>query len=83
MYSLGIMYENGEGVEQDFNEAIKWYSQAAAAGSVDAMYNIGVLCYNGTGVEEDEPQAVRWWIKAAGMDEESSQTMLVQIGVDW
>ena len=27
--NLGVMYENGEGVTQDFKEAVAWYQQAA------------------------------------------------------
>ena len=31
-YNLGIMYENGEGVPQDYKEAVKWYRLAAEQG---------------------------------------------------
>ena len=26
-YNLGIMYDNGKGVPQDYQEAVKWYTQ--------------------------------------------------------
>ena len=31
-YNLGWMYDEGEGVEQDFKEAVKWYQKAADQG---------------------------------------------------
>ena len=31
-YELGVCYENGEGVEQDFDKAIEWYRKAADGG---------------------------------------------------
>ena len=34
-------YDNGEGLEQDFKEAVKWYQKAADQGDADAQYNLG------------------------------------------
>jgi uncharacterized protein len=34
--SLGITYENGSGVKQDFDQAAFWYGKAAALGLEDA-----------------------------------------------
>ena len=31
-YNLGFMYSNGEGVPQDYAEAVKWYRMAAEQG---------------------------------------------------
>ena len=36
-YNLGLMYERGDGVHQDFAQAIHLYKQAAAQGDVDAQ----------------------------------------------
>jgi TPR repeat protein len=33
---LGCSYEDGEGVEQNYEEAIKWYRLAAEQGEEDA-----------------------------------------------
>ena len=35
-YNLGLMYVLGEGVEQDFKEAVKWYQKAADQGDADS-----------------------------------------------
>src|SRR5215831_17224848 len=37
---LGTMYENGEGVPQDPDEAVKWYRKAATRGDGEAVYNL-------------------------------------------
>jgi TPR repeat protein len=31
-YNLGVMYENGQGVPQDYKTAVKWYRLAAEQG---------------------------------------------------
>ena len=35
--SLGVMYENGEGVPQDDKQAVKWYRKAADQGYADGQ----------------------------------------------
>jgi len=42
-FNLGVIYANGQGVPQDYVEAIKWYRLAAAQGNVNARYNLGVI----------------------------------------
>ena len=37
MYLTGSMFDRGEGVPQDYQEAFKWYVLAAAAGQAGAM----------------------------------------------
>ena len=40
-YNLGVMYDNGEGVPQDYKEAVKWYRLAAEQGNANAQTNLG------------------------------------------
>ena len=35
-YDLALKYENGLGVNKDYNEAIKWYGKAANQGHTNA-----------------------------------------------
>ena len=62
---LGNSYYNGEGVEQDKAEAVRWYRKAAEQGVASAQFNLGVCYYNGKGVEQDKQEAVKWFRKAA------------------
>ena len=52
-FNLGVMYDNGQGVLQDYKEAVKWYRLAAEQGYADAQYNLGVMYDNGEGVPQD------------------------------
>ena len=36
-YNLGLMYNNGDGVPQDYKEAVKWYRLAAEQGYAKAQ----------------------------------------------
>ena len=42
-FSLGFMYYHGDGVQQDYVEAMKWFKLAAAQGDADSQLNIGVM----------------------------------------
>ena len=40
MRDLGFLYENGQGVPQDYAKAREWFEKAAAAGSADAVKDL-------------------------------------------
>ena len=60
-YNLGLMYENGDGVPQDYKEAIKWYRLAAEQGNEVAQSNLGVMYSKGDGVLQDNVMAHMWY----------------------
>ncbi len=62
---LGMAYEDGNGVQQDYGEAAKWYRKAADQGSAAAQNDLGFLYATGHGVEKSKEEAVRWYAKAA------------------
>ncbi len=59
-FSLGVMYDNGQGVPQDYAQAVKWYRKSAGQGYAKAQNNLGVMYYNGQGVPQDYVQAHMW-----------------------
>ena len=63
-FGLGYMYDNGEGVLQDYEEAAKWYRKAAEQGNAYAQYNMGVSYEQGQGVPQDSKEAFKWYLKA-------------------
>lgn len=75
-YNLGIMYEHGQGVPQDYTEAVNWYRRAADQGLADADSNLGLLYYSGIGVRKDEIKAAKLWRKAAEQGHARSQYSL-------
>jgi TPR repeat protein len=54
------MYDTGQGVPQDYQEAERWYRLAAEQGHAKAQYNLGVMYTNGKGVPQDYVQAHTW-----------------------
>jgi hypothetical protein len=63
--SLGVYYEFGYGVLQDYVEAMKWYREAAEQGDVRSQDNLGLLYCQGLGVPQDNVQAYMWFSLAA------------------
>ena len=64
-FNLGVMYATGQGVHQDYTEAVRWYRKAADQGYAEAQNNLGSMYYAGSGVHQDYAEAVRWYRKAA------------------
>jgi alpha/beta superfamily hydrolase len=64
-FNLGNMYYNGQGVLQDYKEAVKWYTKSAEQGLVQAQFNLGNMYRKGQGVLQDYKEAVKWYTKSA------------------
>ena len=58
--NLGLMYNNGEGLPQDYQEAVIWYRKAAEQGNASAQFSLGLRYANGEGVPQDYVQAHKW-----------------------
>jgi uncharacterized protein len=63
--SVGMMYSFGEGVPQNFEEALKWYRRAAVAGNPIAQNNLGTMYLSGRGVPKNAAEGSRWLRLAA------------------
>jgi TPR repeat protein len=75
-FFLGVMYDLGQGVPMDLQQAIRWYTKAAEVGHTTAQLNLGVMYANGQGVLRDYQQAVHWYTKAAGEGHAGAQLNL-------
>ena len=75
-YALGTKYKNGQGVEQNYQEALKWYTKSADQGFADAQVILGAMYYAGQGVGQDKVMAFAWWSKAALQGNEAAQKSL-------
>jgi TPR repeat protein len=75
-YNLGVMYDNGYGVIQDYAEAADWWRKAAEQGEASAQYNLGIMYDNGRGVTQDYAEAANWYRKAAEQGYASAQNNL-------
>jgi TPR repeat protein len=70
---VGMMYNEGIGVAQDYKEAIRWWLLAATQGESRAQYNLGWMYSNGQGVAQDYKEAVRWYRLAAQQGDANAQ----------
>ena len=64
---LGLLYDKGAGVEQNYTQALAWYQKAAALGDPVAHNNIGVMHFAGFGVPRDLDEARKWFLSAADL----------------
>ncbi len=71
--NLGILYRNGEGLIQDFEQARAWLLRSAAQGHAQAQYSLGVMYDYGNGVPQNYPEALRWYQKAAALGNADAQ----------
>lgn len=62
---LSLCYIGGEGVKQDYAEALMWIKKAADQGYDAAQYALGRYYLCGIGVELDYAEAFKWFEKAA------------------
>jgi hypothetical protein len=53
------MYYYGQGVPQDYSQALQWYSKAADQGNPQAQYGVGYIYDTGKGVQQDFAEASR------------------------
>lgn len=79
LYTLGVMFESGQGVAKDGKAAAEWYRQAAVQANTDKLWamlsehNLGVMYAKGLGVPQDNKAALEWYRKAAEHGNASSQ----------
>ena len=90
-FNLGLMYEKGQGVPQDYAEALKWYRKAAEQGNAkavkwyrnaaeqgnaEAQFTLGRMYDERLGVPQDFAEAVKWYRRAAEQGFAEAQTSL-------
>lgn len=64
-YNVGILYENGQGVPQDFRQAAEWYRKGADQGYSEAQNNLASLYLAGSGMPANIEEGVKWLRAAA------------------
>ena len=64
--NLGTCFYNGQGVSQDFDKAVFWFTKSARFGNPYAQLNLGNCFFKGRGVDQDYEKALLWCTKAAG-----------------
>ena len=74
--NLGLMYVQGQGVEQDSKEAVYWYQKAADQGDAKSQFKLAEMYGQGPGVGRDVKEALKWLRKAAEQGHAEAQVVL-------
>ncbi|WP_276712039.1 tetratricopeptide repeat protein [Campylobacter rectus] len=64
---IGFLYDNGQGIGQDYKKASELFLKACDMGSPIGCYTLGVLYTNGRGVKQDCKKAIKLYSKACDM----------------
>lgn len=70
---LGVCYQNGMGVEQNFQEAAMWFRRAAEKNDPVGQCYLGVCYWTGRGVPQEFGEAAKWLRKAAELADPAAQ----------
>lgn len=65
-YRIGRCYDKGHGVEEDNDEAVKWYLKSANQGYYKAEYQMARAYIKGKSVTASSKKAKEWVKKAIG-----------------
>lgn len=79
---LGRMYLRGEGVEQNFDKALVWFTRGIANGDALCQYEMGLMYLHGIGLRKDVMLAADYFRQAANQDFASAQVHLGQLFLD-
>jgi hypothetical protein len=75
-YEMALRYADGEGVPQNYREAMAWFAKAAANGNDNAQWKLGLGYIKGIGLPHDERKAVVWFKRAANHGNLRAQSAL-------
>eukprot|EP00743_Colponemidia_sp_Colp-15_P008622 GILK01009382.1.p1 GENE.GILK01009382.1~~GILK01009382.1.p1 ORF type:complete len:715 (+),score=107.63 GILK01009382.1:72-2216(+) len=70
MYYMGLLFENGLGVDKDGKTSFSYYRRAADAGHVKACTRAGSMLYSGAGVARPDPAKAMEYYKRAAEEED-------------
>ena len=76
VWRYGLMFELGRGVDKDNRQAVRWYTEAAQHGCIEAQRCLGNMYRWGRGVTADTRLANYWLgLAARGGDEEAKSIL--------
>ena len=77
-FEYGLQYYEGDGVTQDYREAVKYFRLAAEQEDVQGQYYLGECYYHGHGVSKDLEEAEKWYLLA---EAQGNANACVRLGV--
>ena len=75
-YNVGLMYHNGLGVTQNYNEAYKWLLESSEQGNLNSIRLLSTMYALGNGIPKDFLKSYMWAKIGADNDDQNSKLML-------
>jgi hypothetical protein len=75
-YEIAVRSAEGEGLPQNYQDAMAWFAKAAANGNANAQWKLGLGYIQGIGVPHDERKAGVWFKRAANHGDIRAQRAL-------
>ena len=75
-YQLGLLYDEGDGIEEDHEKALNWYSKSAEQGYAKAQANLSEIYLLDEGVDQNYEKGLYWAQKAAEQGDALGQVNL-------
>lgn len=75
-YQLGRLYDEGDGIKEDHEKALNWYSKSAAQGYAKAQANLSEIYLFEESVDENYEKGLYWAQKAAEQGDALGQVNL-------
>lgn len=75
-FDLATRYAQGQGVAQDYVEAVEWFRKAAGQGDLAAQTALGDAYFSGKGVPTNFVEAAKWYQKAPEQGDARVQAIL-------
>ncbi len=82
MCTLGKLYAEGKGVDNNIQKSYEYYNLAAQKEHPQAQYQLGMCFLGGKGVSADVQQAQQWIEKAAQNDYPEALEILKRMGIE-
>lgn len=80
--NLGLLYEEGMGIEYDPEKAVYWYRKSAQQGFDVGMVNLAKMLIKGEGVKASSQEAKDWILKAHQKGNAEAQDLLAYVEDD-
>jgi hypothetical protein len=76
-YALGLRYASGDGVTQDYHQAVGWFLKSTDSGNLRAASKIASCFWAGRGVPQDYTKAYFWGLLAQAAGDETGRVIVI------
>ena len=68
-FDLGVIYDNGQGLKQNYFKAAEFYQKSCKRGDARGCFNLGASYENGKGIYQSDEKALKFYGKACDLED--------------